>query len=467
MDPSPSSWKAAAARKRDTMRMSAWPACLVLAALTAAAQEPGSVPPPSTNTTKVLFATSRRFVVQGLGAEDASAVAQWTEEVARRLESLVGRSIPTKGMLPLEIVPRAEANAPARVIKSQGFVDGQVQQRLVMVNPGELDQEDLLEGFCWLLLNRYVIEEQTTTRRAAHLGTVPDWMSVGAAQTLYHELRSRNARMMLARWKLNQPFPLGAILSLQNLPGGRWNEKALSGLMVGWLASLPEAQVRWTQMFARLESGRVIDDVWLAASAGFGSPRDMNKAWDVWLARQCVQHEWARGPVERLGDLKQVLKVNPDDYGIAVERDVKVPLAPADLIDLRKKKWMDALTARVALKIQWLAIGQPAELQDVVKGYVTFMDALAARAPAYHGGLLGRRPSESQLKKMLKEADVALAAYEQDATRRKDYLDAVSARLSGLGGAATWPGLAVPGGDEAQDAARRAYLDELEKKTSP
>ncbi|MFH0907235.1 MAG: hypothetical protein V1929_00530 [bacterium] len=419
----------------------------------------------ATNSARTIFSTSRRFVVQGLGAEDASAIAQWTEEVSRRLESLVGRPVPVKGHQPLELVPRSDAGGAARVITAQGYVDGQVRQRLVLVNPGALDQEDLLEGLCRLLLNRYVIALQSSRQRAANLGNVPDWMAVGAAQTLYHEIRTRNARMMLARWKTNQAFPLGAILSLQNLPGGRWNEKALCGLMMGWLATWPDARPRWGRMFERLAAGQRIDDAWMASSAAYGSARDMNKAWDVWLAHQCVQHDWARGPVQRLYDLKQVLRVNPDDYGVAVERDVAVPLAPAAMIDLRKRTWMDALTARVALKIQWLAIGQPAELQDVVRGYVAFMNALAARAPAYRGGLFGRGPSESQLREMLAEADAALAGYERDAVQRKDYLDSVAVRLDATG-AATWNGLAVPAGDP-QDEERRAYLDGLELRTVP
>ncbi len=423
------------------------------------------VPPPATNATKVVFSTSRRFVVQGLRAQDAAAIALWTEEVARRLESLVGRPVPVKGHMPLELVTRSETGGAARVITAQGYVDGQVQQRVVMVNPDQLDQEDLLEGLCRLLLNRHVIALQSSRQRAAELGDVPDWMSVGAAQTLYHEIRVRNARLMLSRWKMNHSFPLAGILNLQTLPGGRWNEKALCGLMTGWLATWPDSSQRWGRMFDRLAAGRIIDDTWLAASAGYGSARDMNKAWDVWLAQQCVQHDWARGPVQRLGDLRQALRINPDDYGVAVERDVAVPLVPAAMIDLRKRPWMDALTARVALKIQWLAIGQPAELQDVVRGYVSFMDALTARASAYQGGLFGRGPSESQLRKLLAEADAALEGYEKDAVRRREYLDSVAAQIRGAG-SATWNGLAIPWAGE-EDEARRAYLDELEQKTAP
>lgn len=438
---------------------------MVLVVTSALAQETQEVAPPAAPATKVAFSTTRRFVVQGLGAADASSIALWTEEVARRLESLVGRPIPVKGFMPLELVPSRDTGVVARVITAQGFVDGQVQQRIVMVHPRELDQEDLLEGLCRLLLNRYVITLQAARQRAEELGSVPDWMAVGAAQTLYHELRVRNARMMLSRWKMNHSFSIGAILDLQNLPGGRWNEKALCGLMTGWLATWPDAHRQWGRMFERRAAGRVIDDAWLASSAAYGSARDMNKAWDVWLAQQCVQHDWARGPVQRLSDLRQVLRINPDDYGIAVEGDVAVPLTPGAMIDLRKRPWMDALTARVALKIQWLAIGQPAELQDVARGYAVFMDALAARKSAFSGGLFGRAPSEGQLRKMLSEADAALEEYERDAVRRKAYLDSVSAQIKGTG-SATWNSLVLPW-DEPEEAARRAYLDEFESKAAP
>jgi len=447
------------------MKIRACMACIILAAASVSAQQTHDVPPPAATGTKVVFSTSRRFVVQGLSAENAAAISQWTEEVAARLENLTGRSVPVKGHMPIELIPRNETGGVARVITAQGYVDGQVQQRLVMVNPGDLDQEDLLEGLCRLLLNRQVIALQSARQRTAELGSVPDWIAVGAAQTLYHEIRVRNSRMMLSRWKANQSFPLGAILGLQDLPGGRWNEKALCGLMMGWLVTWPDAHQRWGLLFERLAAGRGIDDTWLASSAAYGSARDMNKAWDVWLAQQCVQHDWARGPVERLSDLRQALRINPDDYGIAVEQDVAVPLAPAAMIDLRKRPWVNALTTRVALKIQWLGIGQPAELQAVVRGYVMFMDALAARPSAYRGGLFGRGPSESQLRKLLAEADAALNEYEKDAVQRKDYLDSVAARIEGTG-AATWSGLVLPW-DDPEDAERRAYLDGLEQKAHP
>lgn len=410
------------------------------------------------------LSASRRFAVRGLPAAPAAELARWCDDVAGRVATRLGAEAPFAPGEWIEIFCDEEAPADrGRVVKGQGYVDGRLQQRLSVINVASADQEDMLEGLVWLLVNRYVIQEQTSAERAARLGATPDWLAVGVAQGLYPELRQRNTRLVVARWLDGATVDLPGLLDHEFLPPGRWIEKAQAGLTVDWMSELAASRQGYAALWRHLAAAPRPDLAWLARDwLGFPSLRELNKSWDLWLARQQLVVTASAEGLARLARLRKLLEVRPEDYAVA---GVGVPpgLTPARMIEQRAEPWMPVLAGRVNLSVQSVGLGQGADLQEVTRAYGQFFDALE-RAGRKGRGLLGARTDASRLQKLLNEADERLVRLERAWSERSRYLDDVAS------GRANGPGQVVAedaewGSVEGADAERiRSYLDEVERR---
>ena len=204
----------------------------------------------------VAISVSHRFIAGGMSSPENVSLAAAAEEVAGKIEKFTRLTIPFAKGESLQMLVRRSTNEPnGRVVKAQGWVDRTLMQKLILVNSERIDQEDVLEGLCWLLLNRYVIGLQTFEQKISRLGSVPDWLSTGAAQNLYLALRTRNRQVVIRRWLRNEDLPFNQILDLDVLPAGRWGEKAFCGLAVDWFASQPNPAVVFENFFSCLAEG--------------------------------------------------------------------------------------------------------------------------------------------------------------------------------------------------------------------
>ena len=285
-------------------------------------------------------------------------------------------------------------------------MDRSLAQKLIVFNPAAADQEDVLEGLCWLLLNRYVIARQDAVQRNARLGAVPDWLSAGLSQQLFPELRARNSRVVLRYWTQGDSLPLAELLNFEVLPEGRWSEKAFCGLAFEWLASQPRPGELFGGMFARLANGEPVTPEWLAqALIGKSSARDMEKAWDLWLAEQTqVKRAGAELYTEQIDALRRLLDVRPEELGVKTGEKVPPVLKLSDLIRLRKQPWIPDLAVRLSLKVKGLGIAEPAEFRELTERYGAFLDTLSGCGPG--GFLFGWfKPSEATLRTKLQAAD--------------------------------------------------------------
>lgn len=156
------------------------------------------------------------------------------------------------------------------VIKQQGLDDGRLKQKLIIVNSDRVDQEDVLEGLCWLLLNRYIIMKQP---RGEDPESMPDWLSTGLAQHLYPRLRKRNHDAVTALLEESTPVAVEALVSLTYLPYGRWLNKIYLGVFAGWLLDAPDAVQRLGKWFRVLASGRPLTEEEIMRFLGASSMR--------------------------------------------------------------------------------------------------------------------------------------------------------------------------------------------------
>jgi hypothetical protein len=332
------------------------------------------------------------------------------------------------------------------VIRAQGCPDDRLQQRLVLEEPARVDQEDALEGLCWLLLNRVAVQRQTPAQRRGRLAEVPDWLSTGLAQNLYAELRQRNARIFERRWAAGESRRARAVVQGEILPSGRWPEKADAAMLVGWILSLPEGREVFDDILSRVAAGEPVDLEAVAAAAGLAGERDLAVAWDLWAAQE-VSRTDGLGVVtpERIEDLKAALMIRPADLGAPHPPGAPPVLAPADLVELREEAWARDLAWRMAQRLAAMTAGQSEEFSLVAAAYRDYF--LLVAGPGAKPG--ATRPPVRSLSRQLQKAERALVRLELDVERRRAFLDRFAE------GAEPVP---PPAGDEAV----RAYLDGVE-----
>lgn len=414
---------------------------------------PQTLPPFSEGaSTRTVFSTTRRFLVSGFAPGAAADLARWSEDVAGRVERLLG-PIPMDRGWYLEI----QGRPGDRVVRAQGWVDGLLQQRLEVGRSEELDQEDVLEGLVWLLLNRWAVARQTPTQRAVGLAGVPDWLAVGVAQNAYPELRSRNAEAVQERWREDRLTPWSDLVEQEILPAGRWASKAEVGQLVAWLLERSAHMGAFWEAHAkglRLNAEAVARQVLSLAGVD-----EASQAWEVWLAAQGNRRRAMTGvDAAQVAEFDALSRVDDPELQ-AVRAEVSAPLTLADLVALRSSRWVPALATRRSWQLQMAMLGRAPEWQAVAQRYIDFLEALSGRGQGYRGGLFGRGASGRQLLALLGDADKARDRLRQDMLARTAYLDLVEQG-----------GSAESDAGEAEPAARRgavrAYLDDQERRAA-
>ena len=430
---------------------------LVLAAPAAPLRAQEATPPAA----RTLFSTSHRFAVSGLSGPDALTMARWADDVAERLERALGVPLPFAAgeVILLRALPAAARLTPGVEI-SQGYFDGRLQQKMVVVRPAEVDQEDLLEGLCALLVSRCMVTRQAPEQRYQQPSAAPAWLSVGLAQTLFKELRARNAPAALQLRDEGRLPRVEELLEWQVLPAGRWREKYCCGVLAGWLMAQPDARERWAALLAQLAGG---GDVRAAVQRGFLRLPDwpaVEREWDRWVSqqRQILFDVGQRAP-ERLGELAALFTLQPAAFGV---KDTNAPATvTADaLIPRHAEPWVGPLCGAVALRGRLLSAGQPPEIGAAAQAVVAFYESLG-RAARAKKGFFARGPSTAALEKELAAARQALAALQARQVEQDRYVNAMDRWLDlqqELGGEAGAAAPALP-----DRAAIQRYLDDVER----
>lgn len=399
----------------------------------------------------VITSANRLFMVSGIEAADAAQLALWAEDVASRVEQCLKLTLPVFKSQPIHIAGRVHTQmSDSRVVKAQGYVDGMLTQRLLLVNPSRIEQEEVLEGLCWLLANRYIIRRQSVDERRNHLGEAPDWLSTGLAQNLYPQLRARNARDVLDRWGTSTRRSLDDVMRMEYLPEGRWSNKSFCGLAVGWLLELPAPDRRSAAVFRALAGRERITPAWLAAQeTGFENEWQLQQAWQDWVTAQTThERDWGQLGQEHMDALKGALLIEPAGGATASAMDGHTL---GELIPARREPWVQDVAAERRAEMQQLALGRPPEFLQVVRGYEGFLDALTAPTNS--------ALPELELVGLLQKSDRARRALEERLKRQEAFLNEVERKLQAA--VHTEP----PAEDPAVLASMAAYLDELESRS--
>lgn len=396
-----------------------------------------------------VFSTTHRYAVSGCPAVQGAQIATWAEDVEERFGRLLSVTVPSGEPLAIQFYLRDDASVPrGRVLRSQRFDAGMLDQRLDMINPRLADQEDLLECLCSVLLTRAMVARLPAVARTGEPPRAPDWLAVGIAQNLYAGARQRNHRTVLASWKQGGGHALRDLLGWEFMPSGRWDDKAEAGLFVEFLLPQTLAGKRLSLMLACIEGGESITPDFLVQKILYcGTIAGAEKQRDLWLAQQQnIQTDLGGISPDRVAELVRMLEIRPSDYGIPESSKIPMLADLRDLVRRRGEKWVADVAVRMSFKMQALALGQATEFQRVAAAYVGFLDALSGTKR----GVLGNRAPEAALRKLLEQAETELVNFQTAQKQRDTFLQHA---------AETRP---TPSRDPIG-----SYLDQLERQSAP
>lgn len=353
----------------------------------------------------------RNFLVADMPKRDAVEIAVWAESVRERFIGWVGTSLPYGRAYPVVISASVRDDEPGgRVLRAlDRALDGSLRQEITLVNPADMDQEDVLEALSWLMANRWVVAR--TAERARDLPVLPDWLTVGVAQNLYPELRVRNYRDVVVMEQGGSYHPAATVFDLRYLPPGRWPEKARAGLVVAWLAETVGAERLLAACAERVVTGLPVDAAMVQALLGLPDLRSVNMAWDVWMARQ--DRRFVPGVLTADPEaIARVVALPAETFGLELPASFGARTLDADLlITHRASTWVHRYATAVAWRLRQESIGQPPELVERIRAFLVFFDALAAPGEVSHAGKPVKPRSARWLEHAWTEADTAWHAY--------------------------------------------------------
>lgn len=347
-------------------------------AATGQAQTPAGTLRPGKAGHAAIYSTDRRFMVSGMTSAENMVLARKLSEQAAKVEEATGMPLPMQRGQILGAMVQSSSSPEARVLKMQGWEDGRFYQRLVVPGALRLDEEDLMEGATWLMLNRYAAEYAPEGQRLGMGATVPDWVSAGLAQNAQAALRSRNRDWISRELAEGRPMSLAQVIKQAVLPPGRWREKAYAAAAVEFL--FPNGDLNaWAPLFKAVGTRQAIDAAWLRQHCLALRDQNPEVAWKQHLAersRSRTAEAWGDRGLQIEAKLLQTLNFRPREQVSGVPDDVPQQLFARDLIDYRSQPWASSLASALSLQVQSLELGSPPALQAVLVSYAAFFDQL-------------------------------------------------------------------------------------------
>ena len=385
-----------------------------------------------------IFSADRRFMVSGLTSAENMVLAGKLSELAGLVEGKTGIPLPMQRDQVLGVMVQSASAPDSQVLKMQGWDEGRFYQRLVVPGRLRLDGEDLLEGACWLLLNRYAAEYTLPGQRTGMGSTVPDWISVGLEQNTQAALRSRNRDWIARELLEGRTMTLAQVIKQDELPPGRWREKAYASAAVEFL--FPDGDLNtWATLFKAIGLRHAIDASWLRKNSPALQNQNPEQVWRAHLeqrARSQTLESWGDRGLQIETKLLQTLNFRPREYGNSVPGDVPQELFARDLIDYRGQEWTLSVISALLLQVQSLGVGAPPAMQEVLISYAAFLEQLAT-PPAGKKSWWKRTPKNSEkiqppddatwqlaLNQLWLRAERAHQGFLENHQTRKSYVDA-------------------------------------------
>ena len=325
-----------------------------------------------------IYSADRRFMVSGMTSAENMVLARRLSDQATQVESATGMPLPMQREQVLGVMVQSATSPAAQVLKVQGWDDGRFYQRLLAPSALRMDEEDLMEGVTWLLLNRYASVYAPEGQRMGMGAAVPDWISAGLAQNAHAALRSRNRDWISRELAEGRAMPLAQVIKQESLPPGRWREKAYAAAAVEFL--FPDGDLNaWAPLFKAVGTRQGIDAAWLRQNCTALKGQNPEAAWKRFLERKSqvrTAEAWSDRGLQIEEKLLQTLNFRPRELAGDVPDEVPQELFARDLIDYRAQAWVRPLAGALSLQVQSLELGAPPAMQAVLTSYASFFDQL-------------------------------------------------------------------------------------------
>jgi len=260
----------------------------------------------STNRTPVL-STSRLFHAAGGTSSENLQIATFADRVKEALVNRVGMAVPEFSRNPILLTLR-EMDGTSRVQRFQQYANRALQQEVLVIRPAHADQEQVLEAIIWCLLNRYGFLLQGEEERERVGVEVPEWLSMGVGQSLFHLSRVRNRQLLQPLVPVRKFHSVEDMLSWIRLPNQRPVTHAECEMLWQWL-QVSDHEVLST-LIQRVAQGEELSEAWLMGVTGSLSSRDVAMNRDLWLAQKLLPHLSPRPyNVHDIGKLQTLLNL--------------------------------------------------------------------------------------------------------------------------------------------------------------
>ena len=370
---------------------------------------------------------SGRFLVVGVDSTENMAIANWAEKIREKIENVLGIRLLAGARQDVRItLAPPEKSAPFRVRAGHEAQRGKWVHFIAVEGNDKVDYEDLQGALCYLLLSRHVFlgakvlpgkeRGPVDLRKEGRLARfrLPYWFVEGISQNLAGDLRAKNNEVVYKNWRGGQVEPIGHFLdglvhkmAIHEDAGGAEDVpeeaalRAMSGMLMSWLMSLPGKDVRIRKMMERAKAGEAMTPEWLVTLVpGCETVGDLDEQWDRWIVHQ-------RSVVVRPGQVtpraidrvRAELLLYTGDSGIPLSGRVNQVVGWSELITRRREDWIPVFAQSKGVALHLAAVGRGDRVGEVVNAYRKFLDAL------------GRRKSERKLKKLLAAARKVLKAF--------------------------------------------------------
>ena len=456
-------------RARSSIR---WILLAGLAAAGARAQGPETAVAPGQPGRAAITSADHRFMVSGMTSAENMVLAGQLADLARRIEEKTGMPLPMQRDQVLGVMVQSSSAPDQQVLKMQGWDDGRFYQRLVVPGSLRLDGEDLLEGACWLLLNRYAAEYTPTSQRSGMGATVPDWLSTGLAQNTQAGLKSRNRDWLARELAEGRLLPLAQVIKQEILPPGRWREKAYAAAAVEFL--LPDGDLAaWAALFKAAGTRQALDAIWLRKNIPALRDQNPEAAWRAELeqrSRSRTVEAWSDHGLQLEEKLLQALNFRPREVAAGIPGEVPPELYARDLIAYRNEGWARDVAAALSLRVQSLKLGAPPLLQEVLADYAAYFDQFAkppvekqawwrlSKPEAAQGGPPDDATWQLGLNQLWQRAERAHQNFVERYQSRKRYVDSFDRGEPGELDE-------TPAATDLPRTRIQKYMDEVEEKT--
>lgn len=315
---------------------------------------------------KTVRSKENRFVVNGVNPADTQGVAIWMEQTLRRLDRDFGLRVGFDPFHPLVVILHPQVEGV--LLRQQGRGRNLSQEIRAPEGVG-FDGLAFAEVFLEAMLFRF-FDQQTAP--GAAVPQVPGWLCRGWAPEFVPERRGALRLQGLIRWRRGELNPPHA-LTLAGDAGGALREDEVWA--VAYLfAQVPDRDRIWRIL--RMEAGLSVEG-WRAVM-GAGSLREMQLAWEVWMAareRRFLSDPLAEGLFRE--QIARELVFTPGRFGLdgeAVPRDERMGLP--DVADRLDEPWVPFLLQAWRSRMSMLRFGQRAERLQRMDLYVQAAEIL-------------------------------------------------------------------------------------------